>query len=206
VTLLARLQARLTRADDGFTLAELLVVTILIGIVGAISLSGVIAATNVQRHNDRVVMQRDAAQTAVQRMGRDFVTADPLTAANATDVTMRVYRGTRCEQHRWYVNSSNQLVMTTAAFAASTTCTNATGTPGTATSTVVARDVVPGSTVFSFFRWDRTTGKQVSVASPVASTSISRVDRVVIALSLSTLNGSSVTEQEAVDLRNVEVE
>jgi len=204
--LLRRLRRHVAPADDGFTLVELLVVTILLGIVGGVSLSAVIVATKVERHNDSVVMQRAAAQTALQRMGRDFVTADPLVAAAAADVTMRVYRGTRCELHRWYVDTSQQLVLMTSAYAASTTCTNASGTPGTATSTVVARGVDSGTAVFTYYRWDRTTGTQVSVSSPVSATDVSRVDRVQISLGLTTLSGSTVTEQEAVDLRNVEIE
>ena len=143
---LLRQRLRHSRGSGGFSLIELLVVVTLLTVVGGIVLSAIMTATRVQRKNDSIVLQRTAAQTALERMGRDFTVADPLVAAGANDATMRVYRDGACEVHRWYVNGSNDLALDVSSYAASTTCTNVTGSPSSAVTTIVAEDVANGST------------------------------------------------------------
>jgi prepilin-type N-terminal cleavage/methylation domain-containing protein len=203
---LLRQRLRHSRGSGGFSLIELLVVVTLLTVVGGIVLSAIMTATRVQRKNDSIVLQRTAAQTALERMGRDFTVADPLVAAGASDATMRVFRDGTCEVHRWYVNGSSDLTLDVSSYAASTTCTNVTGSPSTAVTTIVAEDVANGSTpLFSYSKWDSAQEARVPVAAPVASSSVRTVDRVEIELRLSTLSDVPIVGEESVDLRNVEI-
>ena len=197
---------RRTKGDAGFTLTELLVVTTLLSVVGGMVLAAIMAATRIERKNDSIVLQRTDAQLALQRLGRDLTVADPLTAAAANDATMRVYRDGYCEVHRWYVTPGNDLALDVSQYPASATCTNVTGTLSAVTTTVVAEDVANGSTpLFTYSRWSGTLNQRAAIASPVASTSVGQIDRVETTLMLGTLSSQPIVEQEAVDLRNVEI-
>ena len=201
------LRMRREQHDAGFSLAELLVVISLLSVVGGIVLSAIITTTHIERRNDSVVLQRTVAQTALQRMGRDLTVADPLTAAAASDATMKVYRDGYCETHRWYVTSGSDLALTVNRYPASTTCTNASGTLTSLGTTVVAEDVANGATaLFTYSKWNGLQNQRVAVASPVASTAVSGVDRVEIELQLTTLSNAPIIEEESVDLRNVEIQ
>lgn len=194
------------RAADGFSLVELLVVITLLSVVGGVVLSVIVTSTNIQRKNDSIVLQRTAAQVVLQRMGRDLTVADPITSASANDVTMRVYRSGKCEIHRWYLDASNNLAVDVGKYPASTTCTNASGALTATVTTVVARNVVNGGApVFSYLKWDSTQKAQVAITSPVAASSVGSIDRVEMELRLATLSNVPIVEEEAVDLRNVEI-
>ena len=202
----AYLQRLRTNRDEGFSLMELLVVITLLSVVGTVVLSAIITTTRIHQKNESIVQQRIDAQTALQRMSRDFVVADPMTAAGATDASMRVYRDGYCEVHRWYVNTSNDLALDVSRFPASTTCTNAAGTLTTVGTTIVAEDVANGSTaLFTYSKWSSATNARTTMASPVASNLVGTVDRVEMELRLATQSNAPIVEEEAVDLRNVEI-
>jgi prepilin-type N-terminal cleavage/methylation domain-containing protein len=201
-----RARLRAIGQGEGFSLIELLVVISLLSVIGTVVLSSVIATTRIQRKNDSIVLQRDSAQTALQRLGRDLTVADPLLTADVDDVSMRVYRNGACEVHRWYVDGNGDLAVDTSTYSASTTCTNVSGTASSATTMVVAEDVATGAgALFTYSRWDSAQDQRVEIASPVGSTSIGIVDRVEISLALNTLSNQPVVEEESVDLRNVEI-
>jgi type II secretory pathway component PulJ len=197
---------RRINSDAGFSLSELLVVITLLSVVGGMVVAAIITTTRIERKNDSVVLQRTDAQIALQRLGRDLTVADPLTAAAANDATMRVYRDGYCELHRWYVTTGSDLALAVRRYPASTTCTNAIGALSAVTTTIVAEDVANGATpLFAYSRWSGTLNQRAAIASPVASTSVGQIDRVETTLMLGTLSSQPIVEQEAVDLRNVEI-
>jgi len=185
---------------------ELLVVVSLLSVVGTVVLSAIITTTRIHQKNESVVLQRVDAQRALQRMGRDLTVADPLIAADANDVTMKVYRDGYCETHRWYVTPGNDLALAVSRYPASTTCTTAAGTLTTIGTYVVAEEVANGSApLFTYSKWSSTTNARTAVSSPVASTAVGTIDRVEMELHLTTKSNVPIVEEEAVDLRNVEI-
>ena len=148
-----------------------------------------------------------STQRALERVTKDLRAADPLVAADARSVTTLVYHGTACQQRRYYVDATNQLVQEIARYPASTTCANKTGVLGTATSSVLVKSIVNTTTqpVFVYQRIDPAQSALVAVTAPVASTLVSLVDSVTINVKAGLKYGQQpVVVQTAVDLRNVE--
>jgi len=194
-------------SDAGMTLIELLVTMILMGVIGSVVTAGVVSAMQDQRRATSRLDAVTSTQRALERVTKDLRAADPLVAADAQSVTTLVYHGTSCQQRRYYVNATNQLVQEIAKYPASTTCANRTGTPGTATSNVLVTKVVNTATepVFVYQRIDPAQAALVTVPTPVASTLVALVDSVTINVKAGLKFGQQpVVVQTAVDLRNVE--
>lgn len=92
-----RLRAGSRPADEqGFTLVELLVVVVLLGVVGSVALAGIVTAFRTSTNAQERVATLTELETATQRMSREIRMADPVLtspapAANALAVA--VYRG-----------------------------------------------------------------------------------------------------------------
>ena len=196
------------RSDDsGMTLIELLVAMIIMGVIGAVVSAGVISAMQDQRRAQSRLDAITATQLALERVTKDLRAADPLVAADARSVTTLVYHGTACQQRRYYVDATNQLIQEIASYPASTTWTNRTGALGTASSRVLVKSIVntTAQPVFVYQRIDPAQAALVPVTAPVASTLVSLVDSVTINVKAGLKYGQQpVVVQTAVDLRNVE--
>ena len=199
---------RLDAANSaGFTLVELLVSIVLIGVVGSIASAAVITATKTQRSTDSLVTARTEASKSVERISRDVRTANPLRIAQANDLTLDTLRGTTCERRRYYVDGNSRLMLSIAPFASGVKCGTSGSTPGTAVPTVIANEVaVGGAPVFSYQRWDSATSERVGVTAPVAAANVGLVDSVVISVTVPAQERAPVTVSTQVDLRNVEIQ
>lgn len=187
-------------------MVELLVSIILLGVVGSIASAAILTATKTQRSTDGLVTARTEATKSVDRVSRDLRAANPLRAANANDVTLDTLRGSTCERRRYFVDGSSRLMLSIAPFATGTACNVAGATPGTAATTVVADAVVAGTApVFSYQRWDTSSGQRVAVAAPVSAANLGLVDSVVISVTVPAAPRDPVTVSTQVDLRNVEI-
>lgn len=205
--MLSRTGSRAAAAQDsGFTLVELLVSIVLLGVVGAIASAAVITATKTQRSTDGVVTARTEATKSVDRMSRDLRAANPLRAAAATDVTIDTLRGSTCERRRYYVDGSNRLMLSIAPFTSGVGCGVSGATPGTATTTVIADEVSAGGTpLFSYQRWDTASAQRVAITTPVGAANLGLVDSVVVSVTVPAAPRAPVTVSTQVDLRNVEI-
>ena len=96
--------------DQGFTLTELLVVTVLFAIVGAIvttvSVTGLHHQTEVENRGDAVAQ----ARTALERVDRDIRSAYPLLAASGSQLVLREVLSSATRTVT-YTASNGQLVM-----------------------------------------------------------------------------------------------
>ena len=103
--------------DGGFTLIEILVVMMLIGVVAAVTASitsqGMTATRDTQK---RVALSQDL-QRETERIARDLRVADTLRATSASSVVLDLYRGGRCVR-RSYTVAGSQLTVGSVTFAA----------------------------------------------------------------------------------------
>lgn len=197
----------LDERDGGFTLVELLVTMFVLGILGTMVLAISISSLKTARTTQNRVVGTSQAQAATERMAKDLRSADPLVAADANDVTAKVYRSGHCEIHRWYV-SAGKLLQDTQKYGASTSCSTASGTPSAATTQTLVDKVVnaAGTPVFTFARWDTTANPPAlfTMTAPVPAANVSLVDRVTVVIdAYQPENHAPVVVQSAIDLRNV---
>jgi prepilin-type N-terminal cleavage/methylation domain-containing protein len=66
------------RSEGGFTLVELLVVMMLLGVVGGVVTSAIISSMNSASRSTARIMATHELEIALQRVGRDLRGADPL--------------------------------------------------------------------------------------------------------------------------------
>ena len=64
--------------EDGFTLVELLVAVVLLGVVGSVVVSAIVTGMNSARTTTARTMAIHELEVALQRVGRDLRAADPL--------------------------------------------------------------------------------------------------------------------------------
>lgn len=96
----ALLHRRLAADEDGFTLVELLVVMLLLGIVGTVTVSGLVSAFRVQVHAEERIQATTALQSTLANMSREIRAADSrdsaavaaLRSASPTQLEFDVFR------------------------------------------------------------------------------------------------------------------
>jgi prepilin-type N-terminal cleavage/methylation domain-containing protein len=198
------------QSDDdeaGLTLIELLVTMIIMGVISAVVTAGIVTSLTDQRRERTRLDAVSSSQRVLERVSKDLRAANPLVAGDASSVTVLVYRGTACQQRRYYVNASSQLVEEIASYPASATCSSRSGALGTASSFVLLTRVANAATdpVFSYRRIDPAQDALVSVTSPIANGLVPLVDSVTVSLKAGLKeNQAPVSVSTSVDLRNVE--
>lgn len=78
------------RAEDGLTLVELLITMFLLGIVSALTLSGVLLVNRAVRNVTNDATGGDAVQAATERMSRDLRQAGEIISDTSSSVTFWV--------------------------------------------------------------------------------------------------------------------
>jgi prepilin-type N-terminal cleavage/methylation domain-containing protein len=193
--------------EAGLTLIELLVTMIIMGVISAVVTAGIVTSLTDQRRERTRLDAVSSSQVVLERVSKDLRAANPLVAGDSSSVTMLVYHGTACQQRRYYVNASSQLVEEIASYPASATCSTRSGALGAASSRVLLAKVVNASTdpVFSYRRIDPAQDALVAVTAPVAAGYVSLVDSVTVSLKAGLKeNQQPVSMGTSVDLRNVE--
>lgn len=93
----------LRRGERGFTLVELMVVLVLIGIVGGIVTKGLVGAMRTTRQTQARIEAFTELQTTAERVGRELRVACPMRAIAAADVTLDIDRAGETYRHRFWV-------------------------------------------------------------------------------------------------------
>jgi prepilin-type N-terminal cleavage/methylation domain-containing protein len=184
--------------DEGFTLIEMLIVIVLVGILGAIVTTAIADSMKTTRQDYNREFSVTQLQTALERISRDLRVADPAQKAAAQDVVVDVYRNAKCVRTEYKVSGTN-LVWESWTFGS--TCATYPSTTG-ATDTG-ARVLVPNintassgssGTYFSFFN-DQGTGGSSTAPSPYT--------RAQIVVTANQREGrAAVTLQSSIQFRN----
>jgi prepilin-type N-terminal cleavage/methylation domain-containing protein len=142
----------LRSADDhGFSLIELLIGIVLMGVVGSIMLTGVVRSLGVTSEATTRVDALTALQQAVERSSRNIRAADPITAASATALTVTVYDDVT-RRRITYAHTGAQVTETTELFP-----NHITVTPTSTTTRALIQELdQQGNPVFRYFRADGT--------------------------------------------------
>lgn len=95
---------QVARSDEsGFTLVELLVVTVILGVVGAITVAGVVRGMQTSAHAQDRVEALTATETTLERISRELRAADPLCAIEPGAVSLIVERDQRLLYHHYEI-------------------------------------------------------------------------------------------------------
>ncbi len=122
------------REDEGFTLAELMVVMVIMMVVGAVFASSMINAMGASRRTGYRADATQALTTASDTVSRQVRAAAPLEQLTATRAVMTVYAGGSKQRHDIeYTASSGTLTDTVCTYATVTSPTCTTGTRTLAT-------------------------------------------------------------------------
>ena len=201
-----RLRSSDSRTDAGFTLVELLVSIVILGVVSAIVSVAIISSLRTSRVAEANVLSATEARTVLERTSLDIRTADPLVAASANSITLDTFRKGQCER-RTYRLASGQLLLDVAGFGSGVDCGVYGTTPGAVTTTVVADGLTntTAAPLFSYYRWSSTTNTRTPVTAPVSAASLGSVDGVEVRVGIVAREQDDVELSTLVDLRNVEL-
>jgi prepilin-type N-terminal cleavage/methylation domain-containing protein len=185
-------------ADDaGYSLVELLVVVILLGVIGGIVSTAAISGMRSTRQTQNRAYSTEAIQAQLERMARDIRVADPIRAASATSITVDEYRGsTTCVREQWALTSGN-LVVTAITYAAWASCSAYPS--GVVPTSTVTRTVLTSldTSITPLFTFADSSG--TTLASPTPS----QISVVRISVTQNGLeNRAGVTFNTAVGVRN----
>jgi prepilin-type N-terminal cleavage/methylation domain-containing protein len=184
--------------DSGYSLIELLVVIILLGVVGSIITTTLVSGMRSTRQTQNRAYSTENVQAQLERIARDIRVADPIRAASATSITLDNMRGAGpgCVRETWALSSGN-LVRTAITFSAWASCSvyPATATPTSTVTQTVVSSIANGSTpIFAY--------KDASGAA-LASPTPSKVAVVHVVLVQAGKEGrASVTFETSVGVRN----
>lgn len=89
---MSALRRRLAAEDHGVTVVELLVAILLLGIVGTITVTGLVQGMQTTRYSQDRVEALAATQTGLERMSRELRAADPLRSVAEDRVTLDIRR------------------------------------------------------------------------------------------------------------------
>ena len=201
-----RLRNSESQGDAGFTLVELLVSIVILGVVSAIVSVAIISSLRTSRVAEANVLSATEARIVLERTSLDIRTADPLVSASANSITLDTYRKGQCER-RTYRLVSGQLLLDVRGFGSGVACGVYGATPGAVTTTVVADGLTntTAAPLFRYFRWSSTTNTRTAVPAPVAAASIGQVDGVEVRVGIVAREQDDVGLSTLVDLRNVEL-
>jgi prepilin-type N-terminal cleavage/methylation domain-containing protein len=98
---------RLRSDQAGVTLVELLVVVVLLGVVGSITMAGIISGLHATRRGEARVEALNDLQKGIERVGRELRAAEELRFESGTDprdvVIAQVVRGGERIRYRYYL-------------------------------------------------------------------------------------------------------
>ena len=156
--------------QSGFTLIELLVVIVLMGVIGAMFVSGMTSAMQTDRRTRaRVGVQGDLAK-GVDRMTKQIRVAYPVVSFSPTSLAVETYRGGVRYRYTYTYNSTAGTVTEQLNRYASANAVS----PTTSTTTTLLQNVTNGSTAM-FTYYDRT-GAVATTVAKVAKVEITLVE------------------------------
>src|SRR4051795_700593 len=99
---------RRERGDEvGYTLVELLVVVVLLGIVGGIVSTAAIGGMRTTRQAQNRAYSTEGIQGQIERMARDIRVADPIRSASGSSLSVDDYRTNTCVRVQWTLTAGN---------------------------------------------------------------------------------------------------
>ncbi len=91
-------------ADSGFALVELLVVMVILGVVGAVTVAGVTSGLHTTSYAQARVEALAEAQTALERISREIRAGDPVREVTDQALTLDVCRDGELRHYRYTVD------------------------------------------------------------------------------------------------------
>lgn len=182
---------RVRRGGDqaGFTLIEMLVVVILMGVVGAMFTSGMMSAFRADRHTRaRVGVQNDVTK-GVDRMTKQIRVAAPVISFSASSLAVETYRGGYRWRYTYSYDSGAKKVTETLQKYASATAVS----PLSTTTQTLLTNVTNSGTQPMFSYYDR---------NGAVATTVAKIARVQVTLQETPSETQPLKVTTSVYLRN----
>lgn len=183
------------RDHDGFSLVELLVVMVLLGIVGAIAATGISRGLQADREAQSRIEAFEDIQIAVERVSRDVRAATTLIDIEPRDIRFEVVRDGSCVEHRYWVDENGDLR------AADVQFTDDCETPSGSGERILVPAIEPGSTVF-IYETDEYLEDADGNRQRTSTEAVGDVRFVTITMTRSLVDQRPVTVRTVVGLRN----
>lgn len=90
-------------ADDGFALVELLVVMVILGVVGAVTVAGITSGLRTTSHAQARVETLTETQTAIERISREIRAGNPVRELTDQTLILDVCRDDELRHYRYTV-------------------------------------------------------------------------------------------------------
>lgn len=97
--------SRFRNEDGGFTLVELLVAIVLLGIVGGVTTTGLVQSFRTSERAQNRIQAFNELQIGMERITRELRAADPVVSAGGNEILLDVRRGGACIRHRFQYTS-----------------------------------------------------------------------------------------------------
>jgi prepilin-type N-terminal cleavage/methylation domain-containing protein len=97
------------RSDEGFTLVELLVVVLLLGVVGSIVTAGLVTGMQSTRSSQARIEAMAELQRGAERITRELRAACPVTSMGPDQVVAAVVRDGQTRYHEFYRDDEDRL-------------------------------------------------------------------------------------------------
>jgi prepilin-type N-terminal cleavage/methylation domain-containing protein len=180
------------RAQDGFTLVELLVVLLLFGVISSIIAGAMIRGLRADAQAQSRIEAFEDMQLALERVSRDVRAASmPLEMAEPDEIRLRLLRDGSCLEYTYWVDDADS-----ALYVSERRSTDGCATFGPAAERVLVPGLQPNSDVFTY------ESDQYDAGERMAANPVTRPDFVTITFTRTLFEQRPVTVSTVVGLRN----
>lgn len=188
------------RSEDGVGIAELMIAVLIMGVVGAIVVSGLTSGLRTSSAAQARVQSLTELETSLQRVARDVRGSCPVVAAAANDITVATYRqGSEIRTRYWIAGPDRELRTQTLSY----DTTSAAWVPGP--EHVLANGITNMQptpiAAFQYLVRDPTDGSRLTTVSPV-DLPLTLVHAIELTLRVELADRDQIVRSTLVDLRN----
>lgn len=193
-------EVKFHRSEDGVGIAELMIAVLIMGVVGAMVVSGLVSGLRTSSAAQARVESLTELETSLQRVARDVRGSCPVVAAAANDITVATYRQGLENRTRYWVSGADSELRTQRLTYDATAGSWVPG-PEHMLASGITNVQSPAVATFEYLVRDPADGSRLTTVSPV-DLPLTLVHAVELTLRLESADGDEIVRSTLVDLRN----